>query len=168
MPDRKKEIVRSLNLKPHPEGGFYAETYRSAEKHEGDSGDFPAGRNISTGIYYLLGSDDFSCFHRIKSDEMWHHYEGSPVTIHVIHVDGLYESLHLGKEVKKDQKPQLVVPAYAWFGVTVDKPGSYALCGCTVAPGFDFTDFEMANRYQMIQAFPEHADIIRQLTPSLS
>lgn len=163
--DRKKVLIESLNLQPHPEGGFFAEIYRSREKFNyGEDRAFPAGRNYSTGIYYLLGSEDISCFHRIKSDEVWHHYEGSAITIHVIHEDGQYEALHLGKNLSDRQQPQCVVPSGAWFGVTVDEPDHYALCGCTVSPGFDFEDFEMADRGLMFQAFPEHEAIIRKLT----
>ncbi|MCC5940489.1 MAG: cupin domain-containing protein [Balneolaceae bacterium] len=164
MSDRKRELIEQLNLLPHPEGGYYSETYRSKARHDGPSDLFPAGRNLKTGIYYLLGSEDISHFHRIKSDEMWHHYEGSAITIHMIHQDGSYQALYLGMDLTNEQKPQHVVPADTWFGVTVDTPGSYALCGCTVSPGFDFDDFEMAGRYQMLQAFPEHVEIIKMLT----
>lgn len=163
--ERKKELIESLNLRPHPEGGFFAEIYRSKEViNNGESRVFPAGRNYSTGIYYLLGREDISCFHRIKSDEVWHHYEGSAITIHVIHDDGLYEALYLGKNLSDQQQPQCVVPAGAWFGVTVEETDRYALCGCTVSPGFDFKDFEIGDRYRMLQAFPEHESIIRKLT----
>lgn len=163
--ERKAELIESLNLQPHPEGGFFAEIYRSREEiRVGKDDGFPSGRNYSTGIYYLLGSEDISCFHRIKSDEVWHHYEGSSITIHVIHEDGRYEALHLGKNLSNQQQPQCVVPAEAWFGVTVDEPDHYVLCGCTVSPGFDFEDFEMADLGRMLQAFPEHEAIIRKLT----
>lgn len=163
--NRKDELIKSLKLQPHPEGGFFSEVYRSDEvfsKSEG--GAFPTGRNYSTGIYYLLGSEDISCFHRIKSDEVWHHYEGSSITIHVIHEDGLYEALYLGKELSDQQQPQCVVPAGAWFGVTVDKPDHYVLCGCTVSPGFDFEDFEMADRRILMNKYSEHEKIIKALT----
>ncbi len=165
MPERKEQLVELLKLEPHPEGGFYKEVYRSEESINYDSGQFPDGRNYCTSIYYLLGSDDISRFHRIKSDETWHHYEGSSVTIHIIHEDGLYEALYLGKNLENNQFPQQTVPAGAWFGVTVDTPDSFALCGCTVSPGFDFQDFQMADRYMMLQAFPEHEAIIKKLLP---
>jgi len=162
---RKEELIKWLNLKPHPEGGFFAEVYRSGESIDiGDGAEFPAGRNYSTAIYYLLGSEDISCFHRIRSDEVWHHYEGSSITIHVIHEDGLYEALYLGKELSEQQQPQCVVPAGAWFGVTVDEPGTYVLCGCTVSPGFDFEDFEMADRQILLNKYSEHEKIIKALT----
>ncbi len=163
--ERKTELIESLNLQPHPEGGFFSEIYRSRKEFNlGEGSGFPSGRNYSTGIYYLLGSEDISCFHRIKSDEVWHHYEGSSITIHVIHEDGLYEALFLGKNLSDQQQPQCMVPAGAWFGVTVDESDHYVLCGCTVSPGFDFEDFEMADRYRMLQAFSEHEAIIQMLT----
>lgn len=165
MTTRAQEIIKTLNLRPHPEGGYFSETYRSTKTIPGKKEEFPAGRNHSTAIYYLLGSGDISRLHRIKSDEVWHHYEGSSVTIHVIHRNGLYTPLSLGCDLEAGQKPQQVVPAGAWFGATADQPGSYALCGCTVSPGFDFRDFEMADLSEMLQYFPQHGEIIRKLLP---
>lgn len=162
--NRKKEIIRSLELEPHPEGGFFREMYRSRETLDTPGEAFPSGRNLSTSIYYLLGSDDRSLFHRIRSDEVWHHYEGSAMMIHMIRQDSLYEAVVLGKELSSGQRPQFVVPAGVWFGVTVEEPDSFSLCGCTVAPGFDFRDFEMADRYRMLQAFPEHEAVVMKLT----
>ncbi len=165
MSSRKQTLIDALQLQPHPEGGFYKELYRSDGVIETGTGSFPDKRNFCTSIYYLLGSDDISRFHRIKSDETWHHYEGSSATIHIIHEDGLYEALHLGKNVEKGQLPQHTVPANTWFGVSVDEPDTFSLFGCTVSPGFDFQDFQMADRYMMLQAFPEHASIIKRLLP---
>lgn len=160
------QIIESLELIPHPEGGYFAETYRSNKIISANSGLADGERNISTAIYYLLRSDDISRFHRIRSDEVWHHYIGTAVTLHIIHDDGLYEAKYVGQSLKDGEKPQCVIPAGAWFGATVDKKNSFALCGCTVAPGFDFDDFEMADRYRMLQAFPEHEAIIKKLLPS--
>lgn len=167
MQSRKKQLIQSLNLQPHPEGGYFSETYRSEGTLKQKSEEFPDGRNFSTAIYYLLGSEDISMFHRIKSDEVWHHYEGSSLTIHVIHQDGSYQKLRLGKDYEKNQQPQQVVAAGAWFGVTVDQSDSFALCGCTVSPGFDFQDFEMAERGILLQKYPEHNEIIKKLTITL-
>lgn len=126
--------------------------------------EFPLGRSYSTAIYYLLEGDDLSKFHRIKSDELWHFYEGAPATIHVIHPDGLYEALYFGNRPDEGQMYQHVVPANSWFGVTLDKPDSYMLAGCMVSPGFDFKDFEMGDKYRLTKAFPEHEAIINQLS----
>ncbi|TVQ67309.1 MAG: cupin domain-containing protein [Balneolaceae bacterium] len=166
--DRKEEVIELLALTPHPEGGYFKEVYRSRESFQVGGDDFPGGRSLSTSIYYLLGSGERSLFHRIRSDEVWHHYEGSPVTVHMIHEDSLYEAFVLGKELTSGERPQFTVPAGVWFGVTVEEPGSFALCGCTVCPGFDFRDFEMADRYRMLQAFPEHEAVIRELTQGVT
>ena len=170
MISRKDHLISKLNLQPHPEGGFYKEMYRSEmmlpvhQQNETFSGPRPA----STGIYYLLGAGDFSAFHRIHSDEMWHFYEGDAITIHIIHTDGLYQALQLGRDVDRGQEFQLVVPAGAWFAAELEADPetnlqAFGLAGCTVAPGFDFDDFEMADGYMLKNAFPEHKEIIDRL-----
>lgn len=164
MKSRISELIEKLNLQSHPEGGYYTEVYRSEGIIETDEDGFPDGRHFNTSIYYLLESDDQSHFHRIKSDEVWHHYEGSPITIHLISKSGDYRKLHVGKDLNNGQKPQHVVPAGYWFGVTVDEPGSYALCGCTVSPGFDFDDFEIADRESLLKKYPDQKEIIKELT----
>ena len=164
VPDAN-HIIKELDLNPHPEGGYFAETYRSNGIIPATSGLASGDRSVSTAIYYLLRSKDISRFHRIGSDEVWHHYMGTAVTLHIIHDDGLYEAKYVGKTLEDGEKPQCIIPAGAWFGATVDKESSYSLCGCTVAPGFDFDDFEMADRYRMLQAFPEHEAIIEKLLP---
>jgi predicted cupin superfamily sugar epimerase len=166
MNDQISTIVNRLSLSPHPEGGYYKETYRSEHviQPESEESYYPVGRHFSTAIYYLLESSDTSSFHRIRSDETWHFYSGSPATIHIIHPDSLYQALHLGPEIENDQAFQHTVPGGSWFGVSVDKTDSYFLAGCTVAPGFDFDDFEMGDSYKLKQAFPEHAAIIDQLS----
>lgn len=164
MNSRINDLVETLNLEPHPEGGYYTEVYRSEGIIETEEDDFPDGRHFSTSIYYLLKSEDQSYFHRIKSDEVWHHYEGSSLTIHLISRSGSYREIHLGKNLRKGQKPQQIVPSGYWFGVTVDEPDSYSLCGCTVSPGFDFDDFEMADRETLLRKFPDHKEIITKLT----
>lgn len=164
MKSRIEELVEKLNLQPHPEGGHYTEVYRSEGIIETDEDGFPDGRHFNTSIYYLLESDDQSHFHRIKSDEVWHHYEGSAITIHLISETGSYRKLHVGKDLESGQKPQQIAPAGYWFGVTVDDPDSYALCGCTVSPGFDFDDFEMADRATLLRKYSQYEEIIKKLT----
>jgi predicted cupin superfamily sugar epimerase len=159
---RKEFLIKKLDLKTHPEGGFYKETYRCAQGLQRT--DINTFRCFSTAIFYLLGKDDFSRFHRIKSDELWHHYEGGSLTIHLIHDDGKYEALYLGKNLDNGEIMQLVVPANTWFAATVNHGSEYVLVGCTVSPGFDFDDFEMADRHKMKQAFPEHSVLINELT----
>ena len=162
------ELIRSLDLQPHPEGGWYRETYRAAEAIA--SGGLPeryAGpRSHATAIYFLLTSDNFSALHRLKSDEQWHFYSGSPLSLHVIHGDGRYAPVTLGANLAQGESFQAVVPHGCWFGATVDTPDSYALVGCSVAPGFDFSDFEIADRASLIRVFPQHATLIARLTRS--
>ncbi len=164
--DRKTALIETLNLEPHPEGGYYKEVYRSNGSISiPESSDYPDGRAYSTSIYYLLGRDDFSAFHRIKSDEVWHHYEGSAANIYIIRTDGTLQILRLGKNLNNNEAPQLIMPADNWFSVTVetDDPDGYLLAGCTVSPGFDFRDFEMADRKTLLKSYPEHSDLISRL-----
>jgi predicted cupin superfamily sugar epimerase len=159
--------VGKYNLAAHPEGGFYAETYRSFENiaqkalPEGFGGD----RSFSTGIYFLLEKHNFSAFHRIKSDEMWHFYQGEALEIFVIYpVSGKLDVIRLGDDPDKGETFQAVVPANTWFASRPASGSKYALVGCTVAPGFDFEDFEMADRETLRASFPQHAKLIEELT----
>jgi predicted cupin superfamily sugar epimerase len=147
--------IERLGLKPHPEGGYYAETYRAAQT-------LPNGRPVATQIYFLLEHGNFSALHRLGSDEIWHFYLGDPLTVHLIEPAGSYRSLRLGP----DHSFQGVVPAGCWFGATVENPGGYALVGCTVAPGFDFADFELAEREALSRLYPQHRALIERLTRS--
>jgi predicted cupin superfamily sugar epimerase len=153
--------IRKLQLAKHPEGGYFKETYRSDETIPAAAlpPRFDGVRAFSTAIYFLLTGGECSALHRIKSDEMWHFYAGSELTIHVIEPMGSYSQIKLGGD-----HLQAVVSAGCWFGATVDDPESYALVGCTVAPGFDFTDFELARRDELIAQFPRHRMIVEKLT----
>ena len=160
---RNKEYwINSLGLEPHPEGGFFKETYRSKAMEKFT--DTMAVRNISTGIYFLLTYDSFSAFHRIKSDEMWHFYAGNSISVFVIHSNGVLEEIKLGLDLENGEQPQAVVPAGAWFASRVGTKGGYGLVGCTVAPGFDFEDFQLAHRESLVQRYPQHEQIITELT----
>jgi predicted cupin superfamily sugar epimerase len=157
--------VKHLDLKAHPEGGFYRETYRSKEtiSVDGLPARFRDERSFSTAIYFLLRSEDRSMFHRIKSDELWHFYAGRSLSIYVLSSEGL-TIYKLGADIEKGASLQIVIPANCWFGAKVDDANTYTLAGCTVAPGFDFHDFELANRENLINDFPEYKDIITLLT----
>jgi len=157
MPDAREWIER-LGLQPHPEGGYFRETYRSPVRVGG--GD---ARAVCTAIYYLLTGEDISALHRIRSDEMWHFYDGAPLRLHLLDADGP-RSLVLGRDVSAGQVPQALVPAGVWFGATVEDPVSFSLVGCTVAPGFEFEDFEVADRAVLLAAHPRHRDLIERLT----
>ncbi len=156
--------IEKLQLQPHPEGGYYKETYRSKESIASSGNVFPGGRSYSTGIYFMLSTGNFSAFHRIKSDEMWHFYAGKGINIYVIQSNGKLEVIKLGDNPDNGEVFQAIVPAGAWFASRVEEPNSYSLVGCTVAPGFDFQDFKMADRDVLVNSFPQHKELITELT----
>lgn len=151
--------VKKLGLEKHLEGGYFRETFRSEIKVS--AAGFPGGRRASTAIYYLLKSGQFSAFHRIKSDELWHLYAGGALVLHVID-GGRLETITLGNCI--GQEPQAVVKAGCWFAASVARPRSYSLAGCTVSPGFDFADWEMGDREKLLKEYPRHKRIIEKYT----
>ncbi|KMT65912.1 cupin domain-containing protein [Catenovulum maritimum] len=155
------DLVQQLNLVPHPEGGYFTETYRSELTIQAMG--FDAERACSTGIYFLLEQGDFSAFHRIKSDEMWHFYSGQTLEIIEIDLAGTLSVTLLGQDITNGEQPQYVVKAGHWFASRPKPTSLYSLVGCTVAPGFDFADFEMADSKTLIERFPQHKDYINQL-----
>jgi len=165
MKDARYWIDR-LALRRHPEGGYYRETYRSKESiaRENLPERFGGNRAFSTAIYFLLPSEEFSTFHRIKQDEVWHFYDGSALTLHVIDPKDKYSSMKLGRDIDRGETLQAVVGAGCLFGASVDDPDSYTLLGCTVAPGFDFNDFEIPPREELLARYPQHRRIIEKLT----
>lgn len=160
--------IRRLRLVPHPEGGFYREVYRSAGTLAGKAlpSRYRGPRSMATSIYFLLRSQDVSQFHRLASDEIWYYHAGSPLTLHVIDPHGRYRAFRLGLEAGTRQQPQLTIPRRHWFGATVDRPRQYTLLSCTVAPGFDFEDFELADRDTLLRLCPKQPALIRRLTPA--
>jgi len=161
-----KEWIESLELQPHPEGGFYRETYRAAEMLEKKAlpDRFSGPRAFSTAIYFLLRGNDFSALHRIAADEVWHFHAGCPLLLHRIDGEGHYVIDRLGTGVGQGEMPQAVVPAGTWFGATPSDPSSFSLTSCTVAPGFDFADLEIGRREDLLKAFPQHQVLIERLT----
>lgn len=157
--------IDHLNLQPHPEGGFYHETYRSTENINIPPLPLQVNgqRNISTAIYFLLRSSDRSLFHRIRSDELWHFHAGNSLILYVLGKQGI-SSYKLGTNLEEGDRPQVVIPANHWFGACVTPGGDYTLASCTVAPGFDFQDFEMATRSVLLTEFPAYKEIILDLT----
>lgn len=157
--------ITQLNLLPHPEGGFFKETYRAPGiiPHDSLPACFTGPRSFATAIYFLLRSQDRSVFHRIKSDELWHYHAGGVLSIYVLQENGL-RCHKLGPNPEKGESLQIVIPAGCWFGARVEESESFVLSGCTVAPGFDFADFEMAERSELLKTFPQHANIIEALT----
>jgi len=162
-----REIIELLDLRPHPEGGFFRETYRSGETIPADAlpARYAAARNLSTAIYYLLTPDSVSMLHRVKSDELFHFYLGDPVTMLQLHPDGRSETITLGQKIAGGQRLQVVVPAGVWQGSFLNDGGKLALMGCTVAPGFDFDDFEPGERKKLIEQYPDRASLIERLPP---
>ena len=158
--------IRTLDLRPHPEGGFFREIYRAEDRivQAGLPPRYPGDRVLSTSIYFLLLSGRVSRLHRLRSDEIWHFYDGSPVVIHVIGPDGAYDSITLGRDPAAGRVFQAVVRAGWWFGAEVAAPDSFGLVGCTIAPGFEFDDFELGRREDLLTSYPEHRDIIEKLT----
>ena len=155
-----------LKMLPHPEGGFFKETYRAEEltRKEHLPERFKGDRNHSTGIFYLLEKDQCSKFHRIKSDEMWHFYDGESLIVYEFDEDSKLIENKLGLNVDENEIPQLTIKAGRWFGAKMSKPDSYCLAGCTVSPGFHFDDFEIGDRDELLKMFPQHGKIIEQLT----
>lgn len=159
-------FISHLQLLPHPEGGFFKETYRAEEGMTAEvlPERFGGNRNFCTAIYYLLRQGEHSLFHRIKSDECWHFYAGETLLIHIIEVSGKYYCIKLGPNIYVGETFQFVVPAMAWFAAEPAPESSYSLVGCTVAPGFDFSDFEIAGKTRLLAAFPQQEEVICRLS----
>jgi len=158
--------IDRLQLQPHPEGGFYRQTYRAPLLIPQDAlpSTFHGPRYASTAIYFLLAADDFSALHRLAADEVWHFYAGSPLLVHSIDPAGHHRVTTLGHNLDTGEQLQCVVPGGHWFGSCLEQPGTYALVGCTVAPGFDFADFEMGVRAALLSQYPQHTHLILALT----
>ena len=159
------EIIRKLNLQPHPrEDGFFAETHRSRDRitWEALPAFYGGTRCLSTAIYFLLKSGGFSEMHRLRSEEVFHFYMGAPAEMLLLLPDGSGKVLRLGNDLDAGELPQIVVPRFAWQGLVT--LGDYTLMGCTVAPGFEYSDFEPGNREDLERQFPEFADAIARRT----
>jgi uncharacterized protein len=161
-----KAITRQLGLEPHPEGGFYRETYRSNESIAAAAlpPRYGNDRSLCTAIFYLLTPDSFSALHRLQSDEVFHFYLGDPVTMLQLHGDGRGETTVLGQDIMAGQQLQVIVPRGVWQGMCLNDGGHFALLGTTVSPGFDFDDFEVGTRNTLKREYPSCADLIERLT----
>ena len=158
------QLIAQLALTPHQEGGHYRRTYQSQEAISLDSRPDNNPRHFSTAIYFLLQAGEFSAWHKLRSEEMWHHYEGESLKIHTINPENrAIETLLLGK-LSNGGTPQLIIPRGLWFCAEVAGEHGFTLCGCTVTPGFDFVDFELPQQESLLDAFPEHANIIKRYT----
>lgn len=162
-----EKLIEKYQLIPHPEGGYFRETYRSEGviPHQALPDNFKGDRNYCTGIYFLLPQGTKSCLHRIQSDEMWHFYLGGSMTLVLMHEDYGVQNIILGSDIQAGETVQFVVPGGWWFGGYPNPESMYSFVGCTVAPGFDFADFELGTRTDLISKFPESSELILKLTP---
>lgn len=156
------DYVQALQLQAHPEAGWYAEVFRSEVKFHPTG--FSGERSAITAIYFLLEKGQFSALHRIKSDENWHFYEGDPLEIIEIDPEGNLTITVLGRNLQKGQHLFYTVKAGHWFGSRPAPESDFSLVGCTVAPGFDFADFEMPGLDWFLQEFPQHENILRGIS----
>ena len=155
-----KSLIELLKLQPHPEGGYFRETYRSNEKTVNAEG---ATRSQSTAIYFLLENENKSHFHRIKSDELWFFHQGEAIEI-LYFENAVLHTIHLGNDFQVGQVAQAVIPAHVWFASRLLNGSGYGLVSCTVSPGFDFQDFELAKKQNLLLEFPEYPEIIEEMT----
>lgn len=160
------EIAKAYGLQPHPEGGYFKESYRSPGHIPASAlpKGFAGERSYSTAIYFLLPRGARSRLHRIKSDEVWHFYLGGPLTLVQLFPSGRVETVVMGHDVAAGQRVQHVVPAGCWFGARPEDGSAYSFVGCTVSPGFDFADFEMGSREELLAQFPAAREAIELLT----
>ena len=163
-----EDIIQELKLMPHPEGGYYREVYRSSEQVTHPEGpaseDDSAQRAAMTSIYFLLEKGDYSTFHRVRQDETWNLYLGGPLELHLISQHGAYSKQILGYDLGAGYEPQLTVPGNSWQAARPAPGVEWALVGCKVAPGFDFADFRIAHRRELLLCYPEHEKIVCELT----
>lgn len=161
-------IIDHYGMHRHPEGGYYLETYRSTGSipQQALPGGFSGDRAYATAILYLLEAGERSNLHRIRQDETWHFYLGGPLLLVAISPDGAFSEIRLGQDIANGEHLQYTVPAGYWFGATPMADTDYSLVGCTVAPGFDFADFEMGGRDRLTELFPNLVSTIRAFTPS--
>lgn len=154
--------INKLNLKEHPEGGYFTETYVSNLLIT--SPEYDGLRYACTAIYYLLEGKQFSSFHTMKSDELWHFCAGSSLTLHIIGTGGELSNIRLGKNIDNEERFQAVVKSGHWFAASVDDSTSYSLVGCIVSPGFDYRDWKLGNAQTLIKLYPQHKSTIERYT----
>lgn len=160
-------VINLLDLVPLPEeGGYYRETYRSEETVDRSAlhPRYSSDKSYSTAIYYLLPADDISAMHRIKSEEIFHFYAGDPAEMLLIYPDGSHTLITLGNNLEVGEVPQVIVPKGVWQGCRVKRGGEWTLMGTTVAPAFDFEDFELGSRGDLIALYPQCEELIREYT----
>mgnify|MGYP002759790480 CR=1 FL=1 len=151
----KDQLIKKLRMQPHPEGGYYYETYRSNEVTAD-------GRALYTSIYFLLETGNISHFHRIDSDELWYYQGGDSLTVHMIYPDGKYEAVKLGLDVMNGEVPQFLVPKHTIFASSVEEDNAWSFVGCMVSPGFTFEGFELFTKDELKQVYPHLEGVIEK------
>jgi predicted cupin superfamily sugar epimerase len=164
-PQAVRAIIERLGLEPHPERGYFRETYRASRAVDSDAHD--GARSASTAIYFLVTATEPATYlHRLRSDEVFHLYDGGPLEIVRLFADGTWDVARLGMDLDAGERPQIVIPAGTWFGTMLATDVSHCLVGCTVAPGFEFADFELAEGPELAARYPGAADRIRRMSRS--
>lgn len=157
---KPEEYIQHLGMQKHPEGGYYVETYRSDMQAQ-----YPIGkRSAGTVIHFMLLKDFFSAFHRLGSDETWYYHDGASATVHCIDPDGFLSSIIIGPAIHQGQVLQAHIPAGTWFAAEVTGEDGFILVSCSVSPGFEFEDFELASRAGLSEVYPQHRELIYRLT----
>lgn len=151
-----KYFIEKLNMKEHPEGGYYCECIKAEDG-------MPDGRKLFTSIYYLLRDREVSHFHRLDADEIWYYHSGTALTVYVIGTDGSMRQEKLGLDAERGERPQVLIRKGEIFGAVADGTG-YSLTGCMVSPGFEFEHFEIVPRNELLELYPQYENIIKKLT----
>jgi predicted cupin superfamily sugar epimerase len=159
MPTTAEHWINHLNLQPHPEGGYYKEVFRST--NEVTRAGATVTKQACTSIYYLLEGRDFSGFHRLASDELWYFHKGAPLHIQVIDNQGKQTTIELSDG--DTGSLQAIIPPNTWFAAEIPSGSGFALVSCAVAPGFDFAEFEMAKREELLKQYPQHGALLERL-----
>ncbi len=164
------ELISTLDLARHPEGGWFREIYRTPFTVDAESlpERFAGSRGLSATIHYLLERGDASHLHRLHSDEQWLHLDGGTLEISVIDETGNLTVHHLGTDIDAGESLHTLVPAGCWFGAEIEGSSPWALVACITSPAFEYEDFELGHRDLLLAQFPEHADLVRRLTPDVS
>ncbi|MBN2355285.1 cupin domain-containing protein [candidate division KSB1 bacterium] len=158
--------ISKLNLQAHPGSGYYREIYRSNEMIGEDClpSRYQGNRALGTSIYFLVTGEEFSAFHRLKSDEIYHFYAGCPLLIYIIDQTGALQTIRLGSDPEQNEAFQALIPHDHWIAAKPIDASAFSLIGCTVSPGFDFSDFEMGRREVLVSDYPQHRQVIKALT----
>jgi predicted cupin superfamily sugar epimerase len=158
--------IKKLKLQKHPEGGYFTRTYVS-DKNINLPG-YDGFRSTCTAIYYMLTGNQFASFHTIKSDEIWHFYSGSSLTLHMINSNSKMEQIQVGPNYDRGERFQVIIKSGCWFAATLNDKKSYSLVGCTVSPGFDYRDWRLGDRKKLLKMYPQYEKLIKKYTRELN